>query len=172
MEFINQIRRFILLFILHRKTAVSKKQNPVNLEVAKQIGILFNAENILQNDIIVSFAAKLKALQKEVHLLGFVPKREFGFQYPFPLISEIDTNWYGKPKGGTVDFFINTPFDLMVDFCSDECLQLEYISGVSSSKFRVGFNKEINNANYDLILIPKEKSDISNLIQNLEKYLK
>ena len=34
-------------------------------------------------------------------LLGFVPKREFGFQYPFPLISEIDTNWYGKPKGGT-----------------------------------------------------------------------
>ncbi|MBP6659205.1 MAG: hypothetical protein KA174_00925, partial [Chitinophagales bacterium] len=62
MEFINQIRRFILLFILHRKTAVSKKQNPVNLEVAKQIGILFNAENIPQNDIIVSFAAKLKAL--------------------------------------------------------------------------------------------------------------
>ena len=49
MEFINQIRRFILLFILHRKTAVSKKQNPVNLEVAKQIGILFNAENMLQN---------------------------------------------------------------------------------------------------------------------------
>ena len=172
MEFINQIRRFILLFLLRRKTAVSKNRNPVTIQHAEKIGILFNAENIKTNDVILEFSKHLKSLQKEVQLLGYLPKRDFGFQYPFPFISEKDTNWYGKPKGGTSGFFINTPFDLMVDFCSDECLPLEYISGVSSSKFRVGFNKEINNANYDLILIPKEKSDISNLIQNLEKYLK
>ncbi|MBP8193481.1 MAG: hypothetical protein KAX69_07735 [Chitinophagales bacterium] len=172
MEFINQIRRFILLFLLRRKTAVSKNRNPVTIQHAEKIGILFNAENIKTNDVILEFSKYLKSLQKEVQLLGYLPKREFGFQYSFPFISEKDTNWYGKPKGGTSSYFINTPFDLTINFCADECLPLEYISGASSSKFRVGFNKEINNANYDLILIPKENKDISNLIQNLEHYLK
>ena len=69
-------------------------------------------------------------------------------------------------------FFERSPFDLMVNFSMEDCLPLEYISAVSLAKFRVGFNKDIQNSNYDLILISNEKSNISNLIQNLEKYLK
>jgi len=171
-EFINKIRRFILFFILRRKTANHKNSNPISLQLAKNIGIIFNAENIQRNDIIVEFTKHLKLLHKEVQLLGYLPKRDFGFQYPFPFITDKDLNWFGKPGGGTSGFFMNEPFDLIINFCVDECMPLEYISGISKAKFRVGFNKETNNANYDLILIPKEKSDISSQIQNLEKYLK
>jgi hypothetical protein len=169
---LQKIKHIIFHLFLRFKSKKEIQRQPVTLQQAKNIGIVFPANDINQNDIIIEFIKKLKSMQKDVQILGYMPKREFFFVYPFPFISDKDTNWYGKPKGGTSGFFINTPFDLMVDFCSDECLPLEYISGVSSSKFRVGFNKEINNANYDLILIPKEKSDISNLIQNLEKYLK
>lgn len=145
---------------------------PVSLQKAKSVGILFHAENIQQNDVIIAFVQHLKSLQKDVQLLGYMPQREFGFQYPFPYISNKDTSWYGKPGGGTSGYFTRSPFDLMINFCAEECLPLEYISAVSSARFRVGFNKDIHNPNYDLILISGEKPNISNLIQNLENYLK
>ena len=172
MEFIYKIRRFILLIVLSRKNTLNRKSNPITLQMSKNIGVIFNAENIKRNDIIVEFNKYLKSLNKDVHLLGFLPKRDFGFQYPFPFITDKELNWYGKPNGGTSGFFMNEPFDLIINFCADECMPLEYITGVSKAKYKIGFNKESNNANYDLILISKEKSDISNLIKNLENYLK
>ena len=145
---------------------------PIALHNAKSIGILFSAIDIKQNDIILDFVKQLKHSQKDVQILGYLPKREFGFQYPFPYISNKDISWYGKPGGGTTGFFERSPFDLMVNFSMEDCLPLEYISAVSLAKFRVGFNKDIQNSNYDLILISNEKQNISNLIQNLEMYLK
>ena len=172
MEFLEKIRRLIFKFILRRKTVVINNRQPITLNAAKKIGILFNAEDIKNNHIIVGFATHLKSLQKEVQLLAYLPKRAFGFQYPFPYITLKDTNWYGKPGGGTTGFFMRSPFDLMINFSTNDDLPLEYISAVSPANFRVGFNKAADNANYDLILIPKENKNISNLIQNLEHYLK
>ena len=171
MAYLYQIRDFIFRFLIGLKKN-RQQHNPVSLDKAKSIGVLFNAEDIKQNDSIIEFTQKLKSLQKDVQLLGYMPKREFGFVYPFPFITNKDGNWYGKPGGGTTGFFMRSPFDLMINFCAQECLPLEYISAVSLAKFRVGFNKEAENANYDLILIPKENKNISNLIQNLEHYLK
>lgn len=171
MLMLQTIKHIIFHLFLRFKSKKEVAREPVALQRAKNIGILFYANNINQNDIIIEFAQKLKSLQKDVQLLGYMPKREFGFVYPFPFISDKDTSWYGKPGGGTSGFFMRSPFDLMINFCTDECLPLEYISAVSSAKFRIGFNKEAENANYDLILIPRENKDISNLISNLEKYL-
>jgi hypothetical protein len=171
MAYFHQIRDFIFRLLLSLKKKYPER-NPVSLERAKTVGILFNAEDIPSNDSIVAFAQKLKSLQKEVQLLGYIPKRDFGFNYPFQFISDKDRNWYGKPKGDTTRYFMQNSFDLLINFCADECLPLEYISAVSPAKFRVGFDKAPENANYDLILIPKENKKISNLIQNLEKYLK
>lgn len=168
---LHKIKHIIFYLFLRLKSKKEVNRQPVTLQNAKNIGIVFYADNIKQNDIIIEFTQKLKSLQKDVQLLGYMPKREFGFVYPFPFISDKDTSWFGKPGGGTSGFFTRSPFDLMINFCAEECLPLEYISAVSAAKFRVGFDKEIENANYDLILIPKENKDISNLIQNLEKYL-
>lgn len=169
---IQKIKHIIFYLFLRLKHKKEVERFPVSLNNAKNIGILFYADNIQQNDIILEFTQKLKSLQKDVQLLGYMPKREFGFVYPFPFISDKDTSWFGKPGGGTSGFFTRSPFDLMINFCTDECLPLEYISAVSAAKFRIGFDKAMENANYDLILIPKENKNISNLIQNLEHYLK
>ncbi len=170
MSYISRTRNAIFRFFIGLKK--KEEHKPVSLEQAKTIGILFHATDISTNDIILSFTQKLKSLQKDVQLLGYMPNREFGFVYPFPFITDKDTNWYGKPGGGTTGFFMRSPFDLLINFCTDECLPLEYISAVSPATFRIGFDKDTENANYDLILIPKENKDISNLIQNLELYLR
>jgi hypothetical protein len=172
MDYFSRIRNFIFNLHLRSKTKSKKDRSPVALTRAKRIGILFQAENIRANDMILEFAQQLKSTMKDVQLLGYLPKREFGFVYPFPFITSKDTTWYGKPGGGTSGFFMRSPFDLIINFCPEECLPLEYITALSPSQFRVGFNPEANIANYDLILISKEKSDISKQIKNLEHYLK
>jgi len=171
-ELIKNIRRIIIIFLLRRKKSDKKNRTPISLHAAKKIGILFSAENLNNNNVVIEFAQHLKSLQKEVQLLGYISKRDFGFQYPFPLISDKETTWYGKPASEASVIFMRSPFDLMINFSVEECLPLEYITAVSPATFRVGYNKELENANYDLILIPKENNDISNLILNLEKYLK
>lgn len=167
---LQKLRNIILYFYLKFKKKEQKRQ-PISLQNAKKIGFLFHAENIKWNEVLLQFSEHLKQHHKDVQLLGYVSKRDIASSYPFPYISDKDTTWYGKPGGGTTGYFTRSPFDLMINFCTDECLPLEYITAVSASKFRVGFNKDIHNANYDLILISNEKHNISNLIQNLEKYL-
>jgi len=170
-QILQFIRRLIFRFLVRRKQTHLISRRPVTLAAARQIGILFNAGNVAENDRITAFAADLKEMHKEVQLLGYMPKREFGFNYPFPFICDKDTTWYGKPGGGTAGFFMRSPFDLLINFSTGECLPLEYIAATSPAAFRVGFNKEVENANYDLILISAENKDISNLIRNLENYL-
>lgn len=169
---IKKLKHILFYIYLYFKNKKVTERQPIPLLQAKTIGILFYADNVKQNDVLMEFVQKMKTAQKDVQLLGYMPKREFGFVYPFPFLTDKDTNWYGKPGGGTTGYFMRSPFDLLINFCTEESLPLEYISAVSPAKFRVGFNKVPENANYDLILIPKENKDISNLIQNLEHYLK
>ena len=167
-----QLKHKILQWYLLLKKKKQQFHTPISLTDAKSVGILFNASDIKMNDVIVEFAKRMKSERKDVQLLGYIPKREFGFQYPFPYISNKDITWYGKPGGGTTGFFTKSPFDLLINFCDTNLLPLEYISATSVAKFRIGFNKEIDNSNYDLILISNEKSNISKLISDLECYLK
>src|SRR4051812_47106599 len=111
MTFFERLRRFILnLFLRTKRTA---ERQPVSLVKAKKIGILFPADDIPTNDVILDYAQSLKVLMKDVQLLGYMPKREFGFNYPFTFITKKDTTWYGKPKGSNSGFFTHFPFDLI-----------------------------------------------------------
>ncbi len=172
MSFLSKIKRFFFTVFLKFKRPAIKEHKPVSLLDAGKIGILFYADNIHINDIILDFSQKLKNTGKEVQLLGYMPKREFGFVFPFPFITNKEVSWYGKPGGTTSESFRLSSFDLLINFHTEECLPLEYICATSFAKFRVGFQQNANIANYDLILIPKENKNISNLIQNLENYLK
>ena len=171
MPVLERVRNYIFKNFLKAKNAAQKERQPIALHKAKRIGILFPAENIKANDVILEYAQQLKSTLKDVQLLGYLPKREFGFVYPFPFITNKDTNWYGKPGGGNSGFFMRSAFDIIINLAQEECLPLEYMTANAPSRFRVGFNPDANIANYDLILIPKEKSDISNLLRSLETYL-
>lgn len=172
MSWFEQLRQLIHRYLLKAKRPRDLVRTPLALHTAKSIGILFHAADPENNDKVVAFAQHLKSENKEIQLLGYVDKRDPYQKYPFPFISLKETTWYGKPGGGTAGYFMRSPFDLLINFCPDACLPLDYISAISPSRFRVGFNADGDILDYDLILISKEKGDISNLITNLENYLR
>ena len=172
MGWLDQIRTFIYSYLLRSKRPVDVERTPLSLEKAKTIGILFDATDSENNDKVVAFAQDLKKQNKEIQLLGYVNKRDPYQKYPFPFLSMKETTWYGKPGGGTAGYFMRSSFDLLINFCTATCLPLDYISAISPSKFRVGFNATADISDYDLILISKENKNISNLISNLVNYLR
>ncbi len=172
MSLLSKLKHFFFTLYLKFKRSGFNAHQPVSLLNAQEIGILFFADNIHNNDIVLAFSQKLKDTGKVVKLLGYMPKREFGYVYPFPFITDKEVNWYGKPGGSSAETIIHSSFDLLINFHTEECLPFEYLYATASAKFRVGFRSDADIANYDLILIPKENKEISNLIQNLENYLK
>jgi hypothetical protein len=172
MSWLEQIRTLVFNFLLKAKRPLDIIRTPLSLKKAKTIGILFDATDSENNDRVVAFAQQLKHENKEIQLLGYVEKRDPYQKYPFPFISSKETSWYGKPGGGTAGYFMRSAFDLLINFSPTACLPLDYISALSPSKFRVGFNAKADINDYDLILISNENGDISRLIRNLENYLR
>jgi hypothetical protein len=172
MSWLNNIRNSVYSYFLKAKRPSDVNRMPLSLQKAKTIGILFDASDPENNDQVVEFVQNLKKQNKEIQLLGYVDKRDPYQKYPFPFISMKETTWYGKPGGGTAGYFMRSSFDLLINFCTATCLPLDYISALSPSRFRVGFNAGADIHDYDLILISKENQNISGLISNLEKYLR
>lgn len=144
---------------------------PVSIANAKTIGVLFRADQNEFTDNVLLYAQQLKESGKEVHLLGYLSGRKPGMDYLFPYISKKDTNWYRKPGGGTVGFFIKNRFDLLVNFADHECLPLEYIAALSHARFRIGFNEKNVLEYYDCILLTQTDAGFQQLAAGLEKYL-
>ena len=172
MAWFEQFRNSVYSYFLRAKRPLDIIRTPLSLQKAKTIGILFDATDPENNDKVVAFAQNLKKENKEIQLLGYVNKRDPYQKYPFPFISLKETTWYGKPGGGTAGYFMRSAFDLLINFSPATCLPLDYISAISPSRFRIGFNAEADISDYDLILISKENGNISNLISNLETYLR
>lgn len=170
MAFIENIRSFIISQLIRNKKR-NKQLRFTDLERANSIGIIFKADNPNNNQTIVSFANQLKNSNKDIQLLGYIHKRDEQLNYPFPFISDKELTWYGKPGGGTVGYFIRNPFDILINFTTNNCLPLNYIAAVSAAKFRVGFNQSEALDYYDFMLVGNEKDNANNLIYNLNKYL-
>ncbi|NJK86580.1 MAG: hypothetical protein HC906_12035 [Bacteroidales bacterium] len=67
-------------------------------------------------------------------------------------------NWYQKPFGDTIDQFIKTPFDILINLSLDESYPIKYILALSASKFKVG--KFFKEPNYMDLMIDVEKEKI------------
>jgi len=171
MSFIRDIQTRLFTVYRKFKKFPNKPHNPVSLEQAKKIGILFNAEDVKDNDSILAFSEKLKSSNKDVQLLGFIDHREFGNPYPFPFFTAKDLSWFGKPAGGTCGYFMHFPFDLLITFSKSENQPLDYISASSSAKLRVGFFSADNTSDYDIVFLPSQNK-ISHCINSIETYLK
>ena len=142
-----------------------------SIDEAKSVGILFQIGDNQGNQTIIDYAKKLKDEGKDVRLLGFMKKRNRNKNYLFPYISNKDTNWFGKPKGGTIGFFIKYPFDILINFAPREILPFEYVSTLARAVCRIGFNERNSLKSYDCILLTEKEHDICSQINSLEKYL-
>lgn len=73
-------------------------------------------------------------------------------------ITPKNTNWLGFPQKGIAEDFLNTEFDLLLNIALEQNLLLDYLTGLSKARFKVGWSPNENNF-YDLNINIKSKQD-------------
>lgn len=170
MAFIDNLKEKLYQRQLKRM-AETKTHLSCNLETARSIGIIFNASNEKEREIVLEYKRHLqREHRKKVRLLGYKDIKELSGEEPFPCFCNKDLNWNQAPKREDILDFINEPFDLLLALHMDDSVPLEFIAATSAAKFRIGHYREEKADCYDLLLYGKGKS-LRAFIQQTESYL-
>lgn len=165
------IRQSVFKRFVQKKMSKDVQHQLMPVRMAGKVGILFQADEESNRAAIAAYADRLKNEGKEVQLLGYLRKRNHQIQYLFPYITSRDVTWFGKPKGGTIGYFIKYPFDILINFAPKELIPFEYISALSRASCRIGFNEKNILEPYDCILLATNANDVEGQIKDIDKYL-
>jgi hypothetical protein len=147
----------------------------MNLSDAKTIGIVYDASEEDKYSVVSDFVRYFQNNQKTVKALGFVNYNRLP-HYCFPKLSydyftKRDLNWYFKPSTSRVKDFMNEEFDIVIDLCMHDCFPLNYVSGLSKAKFKVGRYGEKNSAIYDFMLNMNTTITLNDYMKEVIHYL-
>ncbi len=177
MSFIYNIKSKIGQFALKRYF-LSQKRTPVvnNLDQAKSVGIIFDADTEKDFDLAVNY---LRLIKEEY---GIYNVRAFGYyskKHEMPYLKRSiqvdyftrkDLNWFNRPEGKFVNDFVKEKFDVLIDLSENDKLPLQYILAMSPALFKIGRYSNENLSFYDMMVDVKGKS-LTYFIEQVTTYL-
>lgn len=134
----------------------------------RTIGIIFNSE---KNANVASFETIVNSLgitKNSIKIVAFKPElKEEEYYNPTYTLKHI--GWRGKIKDKNLEKFLNTEFDLLINYYKADVVALKVMSVSSKAKFKVGILESDERIN-DLI-IKTEINDFNTFVLELNKYL-
>ena len=150
-----------------KKLKKENKQIPVKVET---IGVLADSRLFGSYDISRNLSQKLKMPHKNFEIIIFENFKDDFVSQHYNTFSEKDFGMYGKIKTQNAIGFIDTDYDLLINYCGRESVFTTIIAMRSKAKFKVGFaDKELQDLYDFMINIEGNKIDVFN--DELAKYL-
>ncbi|WP_055436507.1 DUF6913 domain-containing protein [Lacinutrix algicola] len=142
--------------------------SPSNTKV-KRIGVLFNAEELINVPIFNGLAEVLNIKKENIEIIAFKSQIEKEEDVFSPTYTMKHLGWRGAIKEATLKQFLNTKFDLLISYYKNDTTPLKVLTVASKSKFKVGILETDERIN-DLI-IKTEINDFKTFTSELKKYL-
>lgn len=150
---------------------VVRDRQLVSLKNAKSIGMVCEITDEESYKDVFAVFSKLQSISK-VQMVGYINENEVPFYCLEQLAADYfcrkDLNWYGKPNMVQVDDFVNTDFDILLDFTKSSLAPIHYMLTLTHSTFVAGGNLA-NKDYYDLLIEGKELSNMK-LLENIYVY--
>jgi len=133
-----------------------------NLNDAANIGIIYNATDLASFEVIKDLSKYLSGRNINLSILGYVHSKELVDHYlyrkGFDFFYKSNLNWYFRPSSPVTDKFIQETFDILIDLSLEYYYPIQYITALSSAKFKAG-RYTANDKYLDLMIdIEKEKA--------------
>lgn len=169
MSFLNDIRAYWYNYFLQKALQQkSFKRKPIDYKDAETIAILLNADKPSDLASIQSFVKKLEKTGKTIHVLSYSDQKLPPKDFPFDLFSKKEIDLLCRPKPIISTSFLDTPYDILINFSFDNCMPLTYLAALSKAHLRIGGVSE-NLSYYDLMI--DEQKGIDAFIKQLEYFL-
>ncbi len=150
-----------------------KKRKPQSKQVSsiKSLAVLIDASQSVNILSVVKLANELGVKSDHLTVMGYKEdQKEISDDKDAAYYNDKSFGVGGSIKSTSLNKFINKDYDVLINFYSDDRLELNYVAAASQAKFKVGF-AEVDNRINDLII--GAASDNTNLfISELKKYLK
>lgn len=175
MQFIEDIKQKVGKWVFQRELTTNKRTKEVcNLEVAKSIGILYDATSESQIKQIQPFVKYFFDLKKDVKALGYVNAKQLAFHHTpklqYDFFYQKDLNWYYKPQNYIIDNFVKKEYDILINLCDSSVIPIKYLVASSKAHFKIGIHED-NYEIYDLMISLKEDKSIDKLMHEIKHYI-
>jgi hypothetical protein len=162
-------------FLRQEMTGLSRNRDMVSLADAKTIGIVFEATDKEEFELVKKYVLYLREQKKKVKAIGYFSGGEtpaFTFsKLEYDFFSKKDLNWYYKPNDKFVHNFILEEFDILIDLNIHGHFAMKYVSGTSRARFKVGqYNKE-DESIFDLMIEGAEDKGLKYYLRQVDTYL-
>ncbi|RSK38291.1 DUF6913 domain-containing protein [Mangrovimonas spongiae] len=136
----------------------------------KKMGIIFNADESIDFEGLKSLNNVVGVKPNKLKVIAFTPKnKEVTYSWD-TCFNPKDFSWNGKVINTELQTFIDTNFDILISFYTQDILELRYITAASKAKFKVGVYQQDERLN-DLI-IKTNLNQLESFKTELHKYLK
>ncbi len=146
-----------------------------NFETAQKVGILFDSCQQVTYLAAKRLIAFLEQKNIEVESIGQVLTDEMLKYFPpsnqISLFSLEQINFFGFPKSQDVEDFIKKDFDILINLCTKENLQINYVLGLSKAKFKISKNYETQFADFILEFKNNRNPETDELIEKIKFYM-
>lgn len=169
----NTIGRWQLMQEIKQKAI---KRRLISFGDVQHIGILYNAINKENEQLVAKYAATLRAEGKKVFMLGYVDLKQLPPSKKFLLNSEFfwreKLNAINLPIKGKIGQFLQLEFDLLLNLYQEPLLPLQAIAAYSNAKYRVGAHISDGLDYYDAVIDTGNQTSLVFLIEQIDFYLR
>ncbi len=149
--------------------------NKFNFNKIKTVGIIFDATNTEDYEIVKRYVVYLREHLKKVKVMGYFSTKEIPaltyskLEYDF--FSTKELNWMGKPNSIIIRNFINEEYDLLIDLNIHDHFPLKYIAALSKASFKVGKFDEAGMDIHDLMIDADGTKTVKYFLRQIDTYI-
>jgi len=174
--FIQDIKIRIGGYFLRKESANAKRSRAImNLKDAKTVGVIFNASDINEVELVKKYITYLRDNGKKVRSMGYVPLKEL----PGNITTSIDhqcftlknVNLYYKPAIDFIGSFVKEEYDLLLDLNITTQLPLVFVAALSKAKCKVGRYSDKYMSLYDVMIETDDQKTLKYFLQNVDTYM-
>lgn len=141
-----------------------------NLGNLKTVGLLVNAHEFENTEVLNSLVDALEILNKDLKLIFYKEEKRSLPTFEQNNFSSKDFNWKGVLNKGAIEEFLDRDYDLFIGYYSKKNSYLDYITSRAKAKLKVGLNHK--DERFFDIVFKININDFSLFKSELTKYIK
>lgn len=166
--FLDKIKDFWTKKIV--KKSLSNVKHIESVSSIKKIGIIIDESYFNEKDLLINQLISNGISDENIKILAFRNRVKKNESFDYTVFSYKDLSWNATIEKSEIASFINSNFDLLINYYDVEKTPLLVVTSISKANFKVGFANVDKRLNHFMIDTQAENYKV--FIEELFKYLK
>lgn len=161
----NLVEKYCRTLLLKRAAEVKRTIRICSPDLVKKVGILWQESDVKAFNYLQEYFRSKSAIVRNICYSAAKESSESN------VLAKKDISWLGFPHKGTIETFIRTDFELLINVSTVTCFPLDVVTALSEASFKMGW--DLNNYGfYDLTINVSKNPDSLYLAEQQLYYLK